>query len=293
MSDEDQVEGQEAMPGMEPEEPAGDPVPDPVPERRKRGRPRKSGAAPGGSAPAPPADRAPSVRASKAAVSGARAVYGGVGMAATFGGQALLNSPGIMAAGFVMQAQADDAGKVIARKAVGTRWYPYLERMGTGGELAPFILAPLIAAAYVGVPQARGIIGPLAMQILDGITTEVPDAEAEGGKRVVNVFAEIQDLVVELDRHAPPVDVPDYPPGAAEAPEEAPANGEVPPDILRAMQEAEEMAERAHPVEETPAEHEASKFRAFAEEMSRRQAAEAVEYTEGEGGDAQGFPIGE
>lgn len=200
MSEQDQDRVQDPLAGMEPEaaplEPGGDPPPEPT--RPRRGRKPKAA----GSGSAPPVttereERGPAVRASKAAVAGAQAAYGLMGTAGTFIGQ-VSETPGLVAAGFVMQAQAEAGGKVIAKKAVGTGFYPYLEKMGTAGDLAPLILAPVAAAMFVEVPAIRVLIGPVAMQLLDGVETEM--LQQDGSKAMVSVWDVIQSTAAEVDK---------------------------------------------------------------------------------------------
>lgn len=194
VDDQDPGTAEEPEAATLPVEEAGDPAP---PARRRRGRPRKSEAAPSGSSDAAPAaDRSPAVRASKAAIAGAQSIYGLGGTVVTVAGQ-IGSTPGLMAAGFVMQAQADSGGRVIAKRLAGTRWYPYLERAGTAGELAPLLVGPVAAAMFVEVPPLRPLLAPVVAQLLDGVTAPLPDQA--GVVQQVDVWEVLQATAGEVD----------------------------------------------------------------------------------------------
>lgn len=133
--------------GTEPEvlPPTGDEPPEPAePAKRRRGRPRKSEAAGSGDGAAPAADKAPARRrASDVAKRGAGDLYALAGTGAMIGGA--------HAAGFVMQAQAPVAGRIIAQHALNQwpRFYSFLERTGKASDIAPLFIAPVAAELYV------------------------------------------------------------------------------------------------------------------------------------------------
>lgn len=111
--------------------------------RPKRGRGRPSKAA---------------IEAERSAAETARALAeaarGGATIAYTLAG-AGVQVVGFNTAGFIMQAQAEPAGAAIADRAKGTRFYGMFTKLGAGSTLAPFIVGPMLAEAYVRMPLQR------------------------------------------------------------------------------------------------------------------------------------------
>jgi hypothetical protein len=126
----------------------------------------------------PAAATEPRLRASPAAKRGAAMLYGYSGIGFTFIGGAT-GTPGLEAAGLVMQAQSEVAAPIIAKKALGTRWYPYLERMAQGGDVAPIIAGPLVAALYMQLPAVRPAFDPIMDIMIGGLTTTHPETGEE------------------------------------------------------------------------------------------------------------------
>jgi hypothetical protein len=120
----------------------------------------------------------PRLRASPAAKRGAAMLYGYSGIGFTFVGGAT-GTPGLEAAGLVMQAQSEVAGPIIAKKALGTRWYPYLERMAQGGDVAPIIAGPIVAALYMQLPAVRPAFDPIMEIMIGSLTTTHPETGEE------------------------------------------------------------------------------------------------------------------
>ena len=198
--------------GLPEAEGAGDPAP---PTRRGPGRPRGSrnrkSAGGGGSGsdreskigfdgdlkpPPLSPSKAPATRASKGAVEGAESLYGLAGGGVQLAGN-VTATPGLVAGGWVMQAQAKSAGPVIAKRLLNTRWYPYLERVNTGGDLAALVLAPAVTAVFVQVAPLRPILAGVLESLIGSLTLQVPDES--GMPQVVNLWQAIAEQTLAAD----------------------------------------------------------------------------------------------
>lgn len=195
---------EDQLPGME--EPEGDPVPAPS-RRRSGGRRRKSSEAFSGNPPdekgdvqeavedgaeqatAALADAKVSRRTSKEARAGGEVAWGLMGTGVQIGGQ-YSGTPGAVAAGWVMQAQAKEGGRVLAQKLLHSRYYPYLEKLGRGGNIGSVVVAPLCAFFYVQVPAVRPLVVPLLNGMIGSLVIPVPDPS--GAVQEVNLWQAIQ-----------------------------------------------------------------------------------------------------
>lgn len=119
---------------------------------------------------------------------------------------------GMQTAGYVMQSQADQAGPKLGKWAMThERARAVFEKVGTGTDLAPLIVAPIMAEAYVRVESLRGRLLPL-------LALMIP---ADAVEQIVSVFPPPEYLPPES-----PAGVADEP--AAESPPattDAPAGG--------------------------------------------------------------------
>lgn len=173
------------------EEP-GDPAPPPSRARRRGGRsssgdrparPRrdrkpKEAVAEGaeGAAEALAEPDRKSRRTTTDARRGGEVVWGLLGTGVQVGGQ-IGGAPGIVAGGWVMQAQAKDGGRMLAQRLLDSRWYPYLEKLGRGGAGNMVIVAPVAVALYVQIPPMRPLLDPVVAGMLGKLTIEAPSPE--------------------------------------------------------------------------------------------------------------------
>lgn len=239
----------------------GDTLPD-GPPKRGRGRPRKSaGADSSGSPAAAPADKpAAPKRATKVAVDAAGDAYSLLGTA--------VSVAGFQAAGFTMQAQRDEAGKVIANYCLlhAPAAYSFLESSGKATAIVPLVLAPIAADVYMRTrnPQLEMLCAGLLGQMLKDATVQLPNPDAPDGVAEVPILPLLHQARAENVRG-----------WAAETMAEADAtmNGSPPSDGVRVP---------------TPEEAINDLHRAQAERHQESPAAQAVR------GDAwSGFPSGE
>lgn len=116
-------------------------------------------------------------------------VWGLLGTGVQVGGQ-IGGAPGLVAGGWVMQAQAKDGGRMLAQRLLETRWYPYLEKLGRGGAGNMVFVAPICTALYVQVPPMRPLLDPVLGGMLGKLTVEAPDGM--GGFQVVPLWQAIK-----------------------------------------------------------------------------------------------------
>ena len=175
------------------EEELGDPVPTPSAKRNRSSR-GSSGRGPGrppgaknkpkdtaeavaegaGDAAEALAEPLKSRRTSSEARRGGGVVWGLLGTGVQVGGQ-VGGAPGLVAAGWVMQAQQKEGGVMLAQRLLDSRWYPYLEKLGRGGAGNMVLLAPISVALYVQVPPMRPLLEPIIGGMLSKTVIEVPD----------------------------------------------------------------------------------------------------------------------
>lgn len=185
---------------LAPEAEGEDPTPAPSRSRARRssksssGRGRKEGPTATEAAADVAGDVTQPERKSRRTTSEARrggeAVWGLFGTGVQVAGQ-YSSTPGAVAAGWVMQAQAKDGGRVLAQRLLETRWYPYLEKLGRGGSIGGVFAAPLCAFFYVQLPGARPLLTPILGNMIGKLTVEVPDQQT-GEVMQVNVWGAIQ-----------------------------------------------------------------------------------------------------
>ena len=190
-------------PQEEVQEEQGDPAP--APSRRKRAgagsrsssgngrrratQPKRETAADGAEQAAEALVGVKPRRTTSAARRGGEVVWGLGGTGVQVGGQ-VAGAPGLVAAGWVMQAQAKDGGRYLAQRLLDTRWYPYLEKLGRGGAGNMVFAAPICVALYVQVPPVRGLLEPVIQGMLGKLTVEAPDGQ--GGLQHVPLWQAIK-----------------------------------------------------------------------------------------------------
>lgn len=161
--------------------------------QRSRERRRAAAAEGSGSGPSSSSSSSPATRASAAAKKGAEFAYGFGGVGLQFAGN-VTGSMGAFAAGWVMQAQASTAGPEIAKRALGTRWYPYLERLGKGGDLAPLFIGPVAVFMYCQVPPLRPLLEGVCAQTVGEL--ELDTINPDNGELVhVRIWEQLNRMV--------------------------------------------------------------------------------------------------
>lgn len=120
------------------------------------------------------ADAPKSRRTSRDARAGGAVAWGLLGTGVQIGGQ-VGGAPGLVAAGWVMQAQSKEGGIMLAQRLLETRWYPFLEKLGRGGAGNAALVAPIAVAVYVQVKPARPLVEPVIAGMLSKTVIEIPD----------------------------------------------------------------------------------------------------------------------
>lgn len=154
---------------------------------------------------------------------GGEAVWGLLGTGVQVAGQGT-GTPGAVAAGVVMQAQAKDGGRMLAQRLLDTRYYPYLEKLGRGGNIGGVMVAPLAAFFYVQLPPMRPLLAPILGGMIGKLAIEVPAPDGSGMVQV-NIWQQIQleTQAADIEREAQAA--------AAQAAEAAAGNGGPPVDF--------------------------------------------------------------
>lgn len=156
-------------------EPGQDLPPDPVvPERKGPGRPKGSRNKPKPAAGSGSTDRAPGRRqVTKVATKSAGDLYALLGTGAHLAGFPM--------AGFAMQAQAPQAGRIIANHALANwpRFYSFLERAGKASGIVPLVLIPIAAETFVRStnPAAVTLSMGILQQLGADLAVDVPNPE--------------------------------------------------------------------------------------------------------------------
>lgn len=141
-------------------------------------------------------------------------------------------TPGLVAAGFVMQAQADKAGPVIAKRLLNTRWYPYLEKAATGGDLAALFVGPIAAAVFVQVPPLRPVLAGVVESFIGDLTLQAPGPD--GIPQTINLWQLIQQETAQSDQLAAEAAMREQSAGGSGIPDAPPAdwNGTDPAEFV-------------------------------------------------------------
>lgn len=126
----------------------------------------------------------PVAKASKLAVETAGDFYALLGTAASVAQFPM--------AGATMQAQKDEAGKVLATWAMGNapRVYSFLESAGKTTAILPLVICPVMAEMYMRTenPLVETMCAGILEQYLAGTTLEMPDPDAPDGKSKVDTW---------------------------------------------------------------------------------------------------------